>query len=560
VNCKAGGKPIVLVWWRVSGDDQREISPETQQREAIALAEHDGYVVPPDYVIGTDWYSLSVWDSPPMNKVKELVSSSAVHAVFMYDADRSPSKPAHRLLLRALCEEYGVKIRCCHGQIPEGEMGEVMEFLSAWSKEKQVLRAQQGARDGLRDRARLHGLPPNPHDFFGYHWDKHQHRFVPTDMHPVAAEIWQLALRGRKAEAIVKELDRRAVLSPSGKVGWRPNAVRHILHNRGYAGVIEALRTQAVEPKYRKKQTYGKSGRRVRPQNERIRLVGLVERPIITEEEFALIQERLHRNQQFATKNTRLRVYLLRGMVQCAACGRVYLGTTLRRRAKQYAYYVCGGRWQPGPRKEPCRSHSLGVNTIEEAVFSTVVDFLRGPEVVEAELHRKGGITEESEASLRRELADLQRQERTERDAEARAFRLAARGTVSEEVYQQEVGLIHTKQRWIAEQTGRLEQQLADLERYRFNPQSVELLRQRLESRLVGATAEDKRFVLEALGTKVMVQSDGTWELELQVPHDLPPAATEPLQVVNGRPELVEGGTGLGGRHGHRRLFSPEWI
>lgn len=177
------------------------------------------------------------------------------------------------------------------------------------------------------------------------------------------------------------------------------------------------------------------------------------------------------------------------------------------------------------------------MNTVAVQTFPLLGD----AEFVEAELRRKQGITEESEASLRRELDSLERQERTERDVEARAFRLAARGTVSEAVYDQEVGLIRTKQRGIAEKKGRLEQQLADLERYRFNPQSVELLRQRLESRLVGATAEDKRFVLEALGTKVIVQSDGTWELELQVPRDLPPVAPEPLQVVNGRPEHVEG-------------------
>jgi hypothetical protein len=132
---------------------------------------------------------------------------------------------------------------------------------------------------------------------------------------------------------------------------------------------------------------------------------------------------------------------------------------------------------------------------MEQAVFHAVVDFLRGPEVVEAELRRKLAITEESEANLRRELDSLERQERTERDAVPRAFRLAARGTVSDEVYQQQVGLIRTRQRWIAEQKERLGRQLADLERYRFNPQSVELLRQRLDSRLVGATAEDKRFV-----------------------------------------------------------------
>ena len=48
------------IWWRVSTDDQREISPDTQTGEALALAEQEGYSVPPENVIGTDWKSLLV--------------------------------------------------------------------------------------------------------------------------------------------------------------------------------------------------------------------------------------------------------------------------------------------------------------------------------------------------------------------------------------------------------------------------------------------------------------------------------------------------------------------
>ena len=134
---------------------------------------------------------------------------------------------------------------------------------------------------------------------------------------------------------------------------------------------------------------------------------------------------------------------------------------------------------------------------------------------------------------MRWEIVPLERQECDEKDAETRTFRLAAWVPVSEEIYKQEVGLIRTKQRWIMEQKERMERQYADLERYRFNPQSIGLLHQRLETRLTGATLEDKRFVLEAVGAMVMVQADRTWELELQVLRDMPIPEPEPLQIVN---------------------------
>ncbi len=130
----------------------------------------------------------------------------------------------------------------------------------------------------------------------------------------------------------------------------------------------------------------------------------------------------------------------------------------------------------------------------------------------------------------------LEGKQREEQDAEARAFRLATRGNVSEEVFNQEIGLIRTRQRWVAEQQGRLKQQLADIQSYSFDPRSIEMLRQRLEAKLSTATPDHRRFILEAVGAKVMVRVDGTWELELQVPREVP-APEGDLQIMNSRPE-----------------------
>ena len=129
------------------------------------------------------------------------------------------------------------------------------------------------------------------------------------------------------------------------------------------------------------------------------------------------------------------------------------------------------------------------------------------------------------------------RQQGGERNAEAVAFRLAARSEVSEDVYDQEIGLIRTKQRFIAEQHDLVESQLADLARYHYDPASLGLMRERSEAKLMGATEEDRRFVLEAVNAKVIVETDGKWELELQVPRQAPETTDDRLHVANSRPE-----------------------
>jgi len=155
---------------------------------------------------------------------------------------------------------------------------------------------------------------------------------------------------------------------------------------------------------------------------------------------------------------------------------------------------------------------------LEEAVYGTVAGFLRGPEGFLAEAWRRQGLQKQTAESLRREMADLERQDREAWEAAARAFRLAARCLVTEEVFEQETGLIHTRRRWIKERRERLKAQLDDLERYSVSPEAITVLRHRLEAHLAAASPEDRRFVLDALGTQVIAHGDGHWDVQLEGP------------------------------------------
>ena len=368
------------IWWRTSTDDQKEISPDTQVSEARTLAQREGYQVPEEYILGTDWHSLSVWESPPLERLKDLIRSHAIQAIFMYDPDRSPSKPAHRLLFRALCEENGVKILACHGQVPDGDMGEVMEFLSAWSKEKQVYRAQQGARDGMRDRARLRGLPVNGRAAYGYRWTGHQ--FIPDDKYPVAQGIWRMLLEGKTDRSIAAALTRAGIPAPAGGAVWNPSTIAGIAANPVYHGAVKALRWEGVEPKRRKGQTYGKSTCRPRRPEDTITLQGLLERPVVSPEEFEQVQARRSHNKAYAGR--RVRSYLLAGLVVCGLCGRRYSGTGASGRRFDYGYR-CGGSAQPVGRPR-CRGKLLSGPWLEEQVWHSVQEFLENPDLFIAEV------------------------------------------------------------------------------------------------------------------------------------------------------------------------------
>jgi len=342
-----------------------------------------------------------------------------------------------------------------------------------------------------------------------------------------------MALEGATQWGIAKSLTARGIPTPKGRMVWSGTTVGSILTNLVYAGVVEALKTEAVAPQTRRKATYGNSSSRRRPQEERVRLEGLVAAPIVTEEEFQWVQERRRHNQRYATKNTKLREYLLKGRIRCARCGRVYTGVT---RGK-YSYYYCRGRAKVDWGAQKCSAEKLKAQEVEKAVYETVVHVLESPDVYLGEVERRWHVQEQTINSLRRDLADLGRQEQEEREAEAQAIRLASRFEVSEDAFQQEVGVIRTRRRWIIEEKARLQAQLDHLGNGPPNPAAVVMLGDQLRERLVGATPEDRRSVLDAVGATIIAQGDGTWELELEIPQEPPPAEPE-MQLVNSGPRL----------------------
>ena len=117
-------------------------------------------------------------------------------------------------------------------------------------------------------------------------------RLVPDPNYELACDIWRMELEGETQWGIAKHLTQRGVSTPGGKRVWKGTTIGKILSNRAYAGTVEALKTEAVEPRRRSKTTYGKTSSRLRPTEERIKLEGLVSRPVVTEDEFQWVQER----------------------------------------------------------------------------------------------------------------------------------------------------------------------------------------------------------------------------------------------------------------------------
>lgn len=152
--------------------------------------------------------------------------------------------------------------------------------------------------------------------------------------------------------------------------------------------------------------------------------------PLIDEDLRAAAERSLKTNRQFASKNAR-RLYLLRGLVECAECGAAYCGTT--HAVRKIPYYVCNGnkvnRRYGGARA--CNAKSVRGDHLEAAVWADCAAFLQNP----------GPALAEAQRQLRARLSDLPKLEAervrlvenlAEKDIEReRAMTLYRRGRVS---------------------------------------------------------------------------------------------------------------------------------
>jgi len=165
------------IWARVSTDFQQTL--ESQVARAKAELEKRGYIVPPDRILMVDWTSLDLFHCPQFQQLRGWIAKREIGAVGIFDRDRLNAIGLQRLVFLSECRDNGVELVICQGppvlNEPEGQL---VELALAIGKERQVLRAQQGSRDALRERALVKGLPTTCQAPYGYSWDQSRTRLI----------------------------------------------------------------------------------------------------------------------------------------------------------------------------------------------------------------------------------------------------------------------------------------------------------------------------------------------------------------------------------------------
>src|SRR5206468_3623914 len=127
--------------------------------------------------------------------------------------------------------------------------------------------------------------------------------------------------------------------------------------------------------------------------------IGVPVPALVTEDQFAAVQERLARNRAWSPRSTRGE-YLLRRLVSCGRCGAAACVSNNGR----YAYYRCTtlAPATDAGRAPRCQPHAIPTADLDAAVWADVRALLAEPAILAEALQRaQGGWLDEGTRAAR---------------------------------------------------------------------------------------------------------------------------------------------------------------
>jgi site-specific DNA recombinase len=498
--------------------------------------------------------------------------------------DRLARNYVHQVLLIGELAGHGCRVEFLDRPMSDDPHDQLLLQIRGAVAEYERTLITERMRRGRHARLRAGTLLPWTRPPFGYRLDPDR----PRDAAAVRVDPGEAALVAQlfdwylEPRATLYQLTLRlaglGLATPTGKPRWTVASVRGILRNPAYSGQALTNRTQ-VAPARRRRSALQPAGpgesHAPRPEQD---WIAVPVPPIVSEETFAQVQDKLDANQQGAARNTR-HEYLLRALVSCGACR---LACTGRQTAAGYRYYLCRGRTDALRAAEGrrCTARYIPAGQLDELVWADLCTLLTNPSQLAHALTRaQGGAwlpqeLQARQATIRQALDQLERQQQRLLDA----YLAEVLGLPELQRKRQELDRRHTtllaQQRQLNATAGqRLElQAVAD---------GIERFCQTIRAGLATASFEQRRQLAELLIDRVIV-TDSQVEIRYVVPTspdgphrpfcqlrkdhlELPPLGIQGGQVERGRLRRIQDGGDQPvdrGRSGQGVLDDPhrDWV
>lgn len=410
------------IYARVSSERQKEEQTIASQTAAlIEYAQSKDYTVAPEWIFQDEGYSGSILVRPGLERLRDLAAEGQIETILIYSPDRLSRKYAYQVLLMEEFSRDGVEvifINSPKATTPEEELLLQFQGMIAEYERAQIT---ERSRRGKRHRAQngsinvLAGAP------YGYRYIKKTegsdaYYEVIESQAEVVQDIYRLYTEELLSIGkIVYRLNDRGVPTLKGKSPWERTTVRAILRNPAYKGTACYGKTQKTERKKITRPLRKKGGfsarcgsNRERPRQEWIEIPVPA---IISEETFALSNERLEQNKRLSPRATK-EPTLLQGLLVCQQCGYAFYRCSAQTSKRKIYYYRClGSDDYRYPKGRVCNNKPIRQDYLDEIVWERILHILEDPELIRTEIERR--VQEVKEASPTKKRKEVLLKEKT---------------------------------------------------------------------------------------------------------------------------------------------------
>lgn len=523
---------VAAIYARVSSDQQKENHTIESQTEAlIEYAKTHRYAVPSQWQFQDEGYSGATLLRPGLEAVRDLAAAGQIAAVLVYSPDRLSRKYAYQVLLAEEFSRCGVELIFL--QAPSGATAEDQLLVQFQGMIAEYERAQitERSRRGKRHRAQqgsinvLCGAP------YGYRYVKKSdtsaayYQVLEAQTEVVRLIFEWYTRTGFSIGAITRELNRRHIPTRSGKGRWERSTVWGILRNPAYVGRACFGKTQRRE---RQRITRPVRQRAVLPRRQntnqerpRQEWIEIPVPALVSEETFALAQEQLQKNKQFASRRT-IRPSLLQSLLVCQQCGYALSSASGGRTRKLY-YYRCIGsdswRHLHGP---VCQNRPVRQDFLDEVIWRELLRLLQDPTLIQSEIERRTQEAKKADPLREREQYLNREQSRLSSKID-RLLTAYQEELITLEQLRQRMPELRKQEQAVRSEIDSLHLAAQDQSRYLRLVDSLSSFRARLQDNADLLDVMARRKIIRLLVKEIVVGTDS-----ITIRHSIPLASSKP--------------------------------
>lgn len=545
-----------LGYIRVSTTQQEEngYGPDIQREGIEAYAARYGYPLSP-----SDFFTDDISGDEPeregLNRIKALLRAGKAAGVIIFRPDRLARKGWIGMQALEDFHAWGAEVHFQNlgfiPNTPEGRFQASIHFSVGELGKAQML---QNLNNAVRAKAEKHGLPINKGRYpYGYRFEgsKNTSALVIYEAEAeVIRAIFRMHREGSTTEQILKWLsdnqkptaeDRRLTSGKKREYGeWAFSQVYKILKNPIYKGKMPYFR---YYPAVRED---GTTYQRAKPLDDPS-IVWVNVNAIVSPEEWELTQQIISQNRLTPVHDIHNR-YLLSGMLKCGLCsyrvsGRRWSDPQKPHLQPQY-YYNCNAHW--GNKKGRNAMHACSLppfkrEAVEEATWGYIEAQILNPEALEKGLRGMYSHTEEEQANLEEKMARLLRKIAETQAQQDRIKNLYIKGIYSEEELTTNKRQLDEMQAQDKAGLQELERQIARLGASELEIASLRRFSAAIRDKVEQFTWENKKHVLELLGTEVELTVEDGQKVIYVTTHLQP--GQERIELVGRKQGGKEGGS-----------------